>query len=172
METEPKQKPREERRMEMDNELETVLRHLRVQYGTIQVYSELMKQMEQEYGILQQIFGPEMVRRPPMEYSATMQDNDVFYHEYLRASAEAAQQVLNEVGHTNGELFECDQSEISCDTYEVNELQVNEEEQMNIVDEEEQEIKIVETEMETKKTNKNSTVNVVKEKGKKIKKKL
>ena len=96
-----------------------------------------------------------------------------FYDEYMRASAEAAKEVLNEMPRSNPELFECDQSHISYDTYECNEI---EEEELNIVDDAEPEecIKIIETtDKETSvKSAKNAIVNVLKEKGKRIKKKL
>jgi hypothetical protein len=158
--------------MEPNFELETVLRHLRIQNGTIRVYSELMKQMEEEYTALQQIFTPEIFRRG----LSSLPESTNFYDEYMRASAEAARQVLNEIPQTNPELFQCDQSEISCDTY--NEVEINTEDDelaMNIVDEMEPEecIKIIETtdkDMSVKSI-KNGPVNVVKEKAKRIKKK-
>ena len=150
--------------MEPNFELETVLRHLRVQHGSIRVYSELMKQLEEEYNALQQIFTIGVVK-PELESTN-------FYDEYMRASAEAAKEVLNEMPRSNPELFECDESHISYDTYECNEI---EEEELNIVDDTEPEecIKIIETtDKDTSvKSAKNATVNVVKEKAKRIKKK-
>ena len=156
--------------MENIIDLETVLRHLRVQHGTVTVYNELMKQLEQEYVALQQIFAPEFFRRA----LGVSSDTNSFYDEYMRASAEAAKEVLNEIPRTNPELFECDESHISCDTYEELDIQPSDEDMaINIVDDEEdQEIKIVDTEIEPKKNVKNATVNVVKEKAKRIKKKL
>lgn len=155
--------------MESIIDLETVLRQLRIQHGSVNVYNVLMKQLEEEYVALQQIFAPEFLRRA----LGVANDTNNFYEEYMRASAEAAKEVLNEIPRTNPELFECDESQISCDTYDDN-MNIDEEElAINIVDDEEdQEIKIVDTEVEPKKNVKNATVNVVKEKAKRIKKKL
>ena len=147
--------------MEPNFELETILRHIRVQHGSIRVYSELMKQLEEEYNALQQIFTIGVVK-PELESTN-------FYDEYMRASAEAAKEVLNEMPRSNPELFECDQSHISYDTYECNEI---EEEELNIVDDAEPEecIKIIET-TDKETSVKSGTVNVVKEKARRIKKK-
>ena len=70
------------------------LNHLRIRYGTTNIYRTLMKQMRDEFEELSSIFGVSSNTHPTSTFFATSPEN--YYAEFMKASAEAAHDVLQE----------------------------------------------------------------------------
>ncbi len=70
------------------------LNHLRIKYGTCDVYKTLMKLLREEYEELSSLFGVSSNTHPTSTFFATSPQD--YYAEFMKASAEAAHDILQE----------------------------------------------------------------------------
>jgi hypothetical protein len=75
-------------------ELQEDLTHLRIRYGSTNVYKTLMKQMRDEYEELSSLFGVSSGNMPSSIFYPT--NTTEFYKEYMEVAAQAAHDTLEE----------------------------------------------------------------------------
>jgi len=88
------------------------LNHLRIKYGTSNVHRILMKLMRDEYEELSSLFGVSSNNMPTATFFSTSPQD--YYSEFMKASAEAANEVLQEY-HPVQEFFDLEAESINND---------------------------------------------------------
>jgi hypothetical protein len=88
------------------------LNHLRIKYGSTNVYKSLMKLMRDEYEELSSLFGVSSNNMPTATFFSTSPQD--YYSEFMKASAEAAHDTLQEY-HPVQQFFDLEAESINDD---------------------------------------------------------
>lgn len=108
------------------------LNHLRIRYGTSNVYRTLMKQMRDEFEELSSLFGVSSNNHPTSTFFATSPQD--YYAEFMKASAEAAHDVLQEQHPAPASYYDLETESVNDNGSSLAPEELTLEEEMKLID--------------------------------------
>lgn len=108
------------------------LNHLRIRYGTSNLYRTLMKQMRDEFEELSSLFGVSSNNHPTSTFFATSPQD--YYAEFMKASAEAAHDTLQEYTPAPASYYDLETESVNDESNSLEAEEFTLEDEMKLID--------------------------------------
>lgn len=108
------------------------LNHLRIRYGTSNVYRTLMKLLREEYDELSSLFGVSSGTHPTSTFYPTSPQD--YYAEFMKASAEAAHDTLQEYTPAPASYYDLETESVNDESNSLEAEEFTLEDEMKLID--------------------------------------
>lgn len=115
-----------------NKDLQEDLNHLRIRYGSSNVYRTLMKLLREEYEELSSLFGVGTNSHPTSTFYPTSPQD--YYAEFMKASAEAAHDVLQEQHPAPASYYDLETESVNDESNSLKAEEFTLEDEMKLID--------------------------------------